>query len=127
VDQADERPTVLIVDDDPTIRNLVRTVLTRDGRFGAVDTAEGGYEALEAAYRMQPTIVVLDMAMWELSGYEALPQLKGRYPELKIVCYTANYDERSRQEALSRGADAFLSKSTPAVDLPSRLMEVLRG
>jgi DNA-binding NarL/FixJ family response regulator len=120
------RPSVLIVDDDPTIRVLVRTVLERDGRFGSIETADGGYEAIEICYRMHPTLVVLDLAMWELSGYETMPQLRARHPEVKIVVYTASYDERMRTEALARGADAMLPKSTPVVELPSRLMEVLR-
>jgi CheY-like chemotaxis protein len=122
-----EAPSVLIVDDDPIIRRLLLAVLGRDGRFGTVETAEGGYEALELAYRMKPAVIVLDMAMWELSGYEALPQLKGRQPDVKVVCYTAAYDERMRAEALARGADAFVSKETPAVELPDRIAEVLRS
>ena len=116
-----------MVDDDRTIRLLVRAVLERDGRFGTVETAEGGYEALELCYRLRPTVVVLDLAMWDLSGYETLPQLRSRHPEAKIVIYTASYDERMRTEALSRGADAVLAKSTPAAELPSRLAEVLRS
>jgi CheY-like chemotaxis protein len=121
-----DRPSVLIVDDDPTIRRLVKTVLDRDGRFGTVETADGGYEALEICYRLRPTLIVLDLAMWDLSGYETLPQLRSRHPEAKIVVYSAAYDERMRTEALSRGADAVFAKSTPAVDLPNRLAEVLR-
>ena len=119
-------PSVLVVDDDPTIRKLLLAVLQRDGRFGTVETAEGGYQALELAYQLQPAVIVLDMAMWELSGFEALPQLKGRQPDVKIVCYTATYDERMRTEAIARGADAFVSKDTPAVELPNRIAEVLR-
>lgn len=116
-----------MVDDDRTIRLLVRAVLERDGRFGAVETAEGGYEALDLCYRLRPTVIVLDLAMWDLSGYETLPQLRSRHPEAKIVIYTASYDERMRTEALSRGADAVLSKTTPAAELPSRIAEVMRA
>jgi CheY-like chemotaxis protein len=120
------RPSVLVVDDDPTIRKLLRAVLERDGRFGAVETAEGGYDALEVCHRMQPAVVLLDLVMWELSGFETLPLLRSRHPDMKIVLYTGTYDERTRQEALSRGADEVLAKSTPAVDVPSRLLAVLR-
>ncbi len=117
---------MLIVDDDPTIRLLVRSVLARDGRFGVIETAEGGYEALELGYHLQPSVIVLDLAMWDLSGYETLPQLKARLPDAKIVLYTSSYDEGMRAEAMSRGADAVWSKTMAAVDLPARIIEVLR-
>jgi CheY-like chemotaxis protein len=121
-----DRPSVLVVDDDPVIRQLLRAVLDRDGRFGSVETAEGGYDAIDVCYRMKPAVVVLDLGMWELSGFEALPLIKSRHPETKVVLYTASYDERTRQEALSRGADDVIAKTTPAVELPSRLVAVLR-
>ena len=123
----EQGPSVLIVDDDPTIRLLIRSVLTRDGRFGTIETAEGGYEALELGYHLRPAVIVLDLAMWDLSGYETLPQLKSRLPDAKIVVYTSSYDERMRAEALSRGADAVWPKTMAAVDLPSRIAEVLRA
>lgn len=117
---------MLVVDDDVVIRNVLRAVLERDGRFGTIEVAEGGYDAIDMAYEMHPAIIVLDLAMWELSGFEALPALHSRHPAAKIVIYTASYDERLRAEGMSRGAADVVSKTTPVVDVPNRLLAVLR-
>ena len=67
------RPTILIVDDEPLMRTMIRTMLTRAGY--AVDTAGSGREALDKAKQTRPDLITLDYMMPDLSGLEVLEQL----------------------------------------------------
>jgi CheY-like chemotaxis protein len=111
-------PAVLVVDDDQTIRLLLRSVFERDGRFGEVEVVNGGVDAVERAGITKPGVIILDLGMWELSGYEALPLLKARCPDAAIVIYSGSVRPADRDEAVTRGADEVIDKSVPAVDLP---------
>jgi CheY-like chemotaxis protein len=123
--RAEPLPPVLIADDDETIRMLLTTVLSRDGRFGEVTAVVSGLQAVEEAGLKRPAIIVLDLGMWDLSGYEALPLLKSRCPEAAIVIYSAAVDKVDAEPARRRGADAVIPKTTPVVDLPDLLLNVL--
>ncbi|HEV7887774.1 MAG TPA: response regulator [Acidimicrobiales bacterium] len=105
---------VLVVDDTPDIRALLRFTLTRDGRFTVVGEAADGAEAIEAAARLQPDLVVLDRHMPVLDGVAALPGIRRSCPEAVILLFTAQADDATRQLALGSGADRVWSK----LDLP---------
>lgn len=95
---------VVVVDDEPEARLLLKYVLAGDGRFAVVGEAGDGAEALRVTAREQPDAVVLDLMMPGVSGLEALPRLK----ELAPVVVVSAYDER--EAATARGARAFLDK-----------------
>lgn len=111
---------VLVVDDDPSGRYLLETILT-SGDY-EVMTAEDGVEALEVAKYDTPDLAIADILMPRMDGYQLCREWKAN-PELSpipFVFYTANYaDEDDETFALSLGADAFLRKPMP----PQRLLE----
>lgn len=113
---------VLVVDDDPSGRYLLETILT-SGDY-EVMTAEDGVEALEVAKYDTPDLVVADILMPRMDGYQLCRDWKAN-PELSpipLVFYTANYaDEDDETFALSLGADAFLRKPMQ----PQRLLEAI--
>jgi CheY-like chemotaxis protein len=110
--------TVLIVDDDPFIRKLVSTTLEDVSRFDLVEAADGR-EALEVARTAAPALVLLDIDMPDVDGYEACRQLRAapETAEATIVMLTAAAGEEAEREAEDAGADLFLTKPFSPLEL----------
>ncbi len=113
-------PSVLIVDDEPFIRKLVATTLEDVASFELLE-AENGREALEVAAREHPQIVLLDIDMPEVDGYEACKRLRAdpHTAQATIVMLTAAAGEEAERQAEDAGADLFLTK-------PFSPLEILR-
>jgi DNA-binding response OmpR family regulator len=120
---ADERARVLVVDDEPMMLGFLRTGLRYEGF--EVSTAGGGARALEVAARTRPHLVVLDLVMPGLDGYEVCRRLRGD-PDVGIVILTARDEVSDRIEGLNLGADDYLVKPFDFDELLSRLRAVLR-
>jgi CheY-like chemotaxis protein len=104
------RPLVLVADDDPDILLLMTLTLERDGYD--VVAAKDGLGALEAAVERVPHLVLLDLMMPGLDGYEVTRRLR-REPTTKhlpIVIVTAAAEESQAARALEAGADAYMKK-----------------
>jgi DNA-binding response OmpR family regulator len=114
---------VLVVDDDQVIRQFVRTGLRYEGF--EVHEAADGREALTMAANLRPDLVVLDLMMPGVDGYEVCRRLRGR-SELGIIMLTAKDDLRDRVEGLELGADDYLVKPFHFEELLSRIRSVLR-
>ena len=110
--------TVVIVEDDPDIQALISTIFSMDPRFSVSGLAESAEEALELARTTGPEIIVLDDRLaGELTGVEAVPQLKAAAPDAKIILFTAHADLQAR--VVSQPAiDAFLLKTETGELLP---------
>jgi DNA-binding response OmpR family regulator len=105
---------VLVVDDDETVRRVVRHVLEVDD-FDVVEAASG-HEALEAAASRQPGVIVLDVVMPGIDGIEVCRRLD--HEQVKVLMLTARGDDASVEEASrAAGADDFLGKPFSSVDL----------
>jgi len=92
-----DRLKVLIVDDEPDVRMLLRLQLDQAG-FDVVGEATDGQEAVDLAVREHPDAVVLDLLMPRVSGFEAIPQLRRAVPGAGIVAYTAVAGDFVRRE-----------------------------
>jgi DNA-binding NarL/FixJ family response regulator len=119
------RPRVLIVDDVPAMRRLVRLALEESGHFTVVGEALNGAEAASAGRRLRPDVILLDLAMPGVNGLQALPLLKEACPSARIILHTGFEHERLAREALEYGAHAFLEKGLPAPTLVARLLALL--
>lgn len=117
--------TVLVVDDLPDMRELIRLLLETDGRYEVVGEAVDGLDALEAARRLQPEVVVLDRSMPRMTGLEALPELRRIAPRSVVVLYTAEADQQIRQAAVAAGAVDVLEKDASVGDLAGLLAGAL--
>jgi DNA-binding NarL/FixJ family response regulator len=118
--------TVLVVDDDECFRALVRTIVERAG-FGVVEAADE-VEALAAADRLQPTLVLLDVRLPRTSGYEIYRELRDRYgDELPIIFVSGErIDSYDRVVGLMLGAEDYLTKPIDPDELIIRVRRALR-
>lgn len=99
---------VLVVDDDPGVVDLLSAFL--DTRGYAVQACRSGREALAALEEGPFDLVISDIEMAEMNGYELLRQTRERYPQIGIVLMTGYTEKHPLSEALRAGADGYISK-----------------
>jgi two-component system phosphate regulon response regulator PhoB len=117
---------VLVVDDESDIVALVAYHLAKTGY--RVSTASSGTEALEAARRERPALIVLDLMLPGMSGYEVLEQLRAGdgTRDVAVLMLTARREEQDRIQGLSLGADDYLTKPFSPQELVLRVAAILR-
>jgi len=117
---------VLVVDDEPDIVALVAYHLAKAGY--RVATASSGTDALESARRERPAIIVLDLMLPGMSGYEVLEQLRANDAtrDVAVLMLTARREEADRIQGLSLGADDYLTKPFSPQELVLRVGAILR-
>jgi len=117
---------VLVVDDEPDILGVVTYQLSREGF--RVSTALNGREAFEAATAEVPDLIVLDLMMPELDGYETLSLLRGqaKTSRIPVILLTARDEDEDRIRGLELGADDYVTKPFNAKELVLRIQAVLR-
>lgn len=117
---------ILVVDDEPDITALVAYHLARAGC--RVSTATNGQDALAAAREERPDVVVLDLMLPGLSGYEVLAELRRRDEtrDVGVILLTARRDEPDRIQGLTLGADDYLTKPFSPAELTLRVQALLR-
>ena len=113
---------ILLVDDHPLTRSALAGLLTQHG-FDVVGEASDGEEAIEAADRLEPDLILLDLSMPGLDGLSALPRLRAAAPKCEVVVLTASGTEENLLGAIRGGAAGYLLKSEP----PERIVDFLRG
>lgn len=105
---------VLIVDDKAKVRQDLRTLLDLCAEIEIAGEAANGQEAIQLVEELEPDVVLLDLEMPVLDGYEAASQIRTRFPTTKIIALTVHGYDEARQKALKAGVDTFLIKGTPA-------------
>lgn len=115
---------MLVVDDDPTVSDVVRRYLEQDGF--QVRLAADGSAALAAADAERPDLVVLDLMLGDLSGLDVCRRLRREQPGLAVVMLTALGEEGDRVLGLEVGADDYVTKPFSPRELVLRVRSVLR-
>jgi PAS domain S-box-containing protein len=114
---------VLICDDAEDVRFLLRMQLAVEADLELVGEACDGLEAIGMARELNPDIVLLDLAMPTMDGFEALPEILKASPDSRVVVYSAFSAAVTAPRALERGASAYVQKGTPVAEM----LRVLRG
>ncbi|MDP2936152.1 MAG: response regulator transcription factor [Dehalococcoidia bacterium] len=117
------RASVLVVDDEPRILDIIRLTLEREGFdvFEALD----GYTALERARQIIPDIVLLDLMLPDIDGYEVLKEIRS-VSNVPVIILTVKADEADKVRGLELGADDYITKPFGHRELVSRIKAVLR-
>jgi DNA-binding NarL/FixJ family response regulator len=102
---------VLVCDDSDAFRALLRYTLQEDPGIEVVGEAGDGVAAIEAAERLQPDVVLLDLTMPILDGMDAIPSVLGRAPATQVVALSGWAADRMQQAALDQGAIAYVEKT----------------
>jgi two-component system nitrate/nitrite response regulator NarL len=108
---------VLIVDDNLTVRSMVRQVFELEPDFEVSGEAENGTEALEKAQTLKPDLVILDLSMPVMTGLDAAPRLKQLLPDVRIILFTVEEGDELDRLARAGGIHAVVSKREAASKL----------
>ena len=106
---------VLVADDLPQIRAVLKRALERDGRFEIVGEAADGIEAVDMTTSLRPDALVLDLSMPGMDGMEAIPKILASSPGTKIVVLSG-FSEMA-PDVLKAGAHGFFEKTAPPQEL----------
>ena len=121
--QSSKKYRLLVVDDEIRILNFLRSNLRALGY--EVVTASNGREALEQFHASHPDIILLDIVMPEMNGFDVLKEIRG-FSKVPVIFLSAKGNERDRITGLDMGADDYISKPFSPDELVSRIEAVMR-
>jgi two-component system KDP operon response regulator KdpE len=115
---------VLVVDDEPAIRRLLRTSLSAQGYH--ITEAETGQEAIDLSKRTRFDVIVLDLGLPDVHGFEVIECLRGAGSAVPIIVLSSRGDEQGKVKALDLGADDYVTKPFGVDELLARIRAALR-
>jgi hypothetical protein len=121
----ERRVGLLIVDDDASMRDLLRLTFELHPQFEVVAEAANGADAVTAAGEHRPDAVILDVMMPGTDGLEALPRILDVSPDSKIIVFSAYATVPIVQQALEAGASLVLEKTVPQRDVVSAVLDLV--
>lgn len=119
--------SVLLVDDQRVFREALRSFLDRESGLTVVGEAANGRDALKLVRALKPDVVVLDVAMPEMNGFETAAHIRTQVPGTKILALSAHDDKRYVLGMLEAGVAGYVSKDTAARDLVQAIRKVAAG
>ncbi|HWA11148.1 MAG TPA: response regulator transcription factor [Opitutaceae bacterium] len=119
--------TILLVDDHMVLRQGMRALLMTEPDLDVVGEAENGRQAVEMAAKLQPEVVVMDIAMPQLNGLEATRRIVKESPRSRVLILSSYSDDKFVQELTEAGAIGYLLKQTAAPDFIKAVREAQKG
>jgi PAS domain S-box-containing protein len=118
-------PTIVVVDDAPEVRAVLRTVFRFSGELDVVGEGSDGAAAVELAVQHRPALMLLDVSMPGMDGLEALPRVRRASPETRVVMYSGFDEAGLATRTAQLGASAFIQKAGSFDDLVAELLAIL--
>ena len=119
--------TVLICDDHALFREGVKAILSAQPDIEVVGEAADGKEAVEQAIRLYPHVVLMDISMPVLKGFDAVRRIRKARPDVKVLILTVYDDEDMVARCLDAGAAGYVLKDSPPLQLVYAIQTVYRG
>jgi excisionase family DNA binding protein len=116
-------PLVLVVDDDPRLREFIRINLELEGY--AVREASSAEEGLDALDDQAPDLVLLDVMMPGVDGWQMLQRMQEQHGQVPVIMFSGKVDEQSAADATSRGAKGFIGKPFDPQELIERAKQLV--
>ena len=110
-------PKVLIVDDVPQVRQDLWTLLELSGAMAVVGEAANGQEAIVQVEKLRPEIVLMDLEMPLMDGFEAARSIKARWPSCRVIAFSVHSDPLAREKARRAGVDGFVEKGASLAEM----------
>lgn len=114
---------ILVVDDEEMMRELLEDVLVMEGY--SVETAEDGQTALARVKEVHPLLVISDIKMPRMNGFELLKSIKERFPDMRMIMMTGYSDDFTVKDALRLNADEYIIKPFNTQDITAVVKSVL--
>lgn len=120
-----EGQRIIIVDDNTILREGLKALLSSEPELDVIGEAEDGQEAIRAVEKFKPALVLMDLSMPRISGIDAIKEIKQRSPETKILVLTVHKTDEYIVAALQAGADGYVLKDSPFLELKLAIRNVL--
>jgi DNA-binding NarL/FixJ family response regulator len=118
---------VILADDHKMVRDGLRSILSLEPDIEVVGEAENGLSAVEGMDRLSPDVMIMDVSMPDLNGFEATRVITARHPGSKVVALSAYVDEQHVMGMLRSGAWAYVSKASASQELVAAIRAVTAG
>ena len=123
------RPTIriLVADDHPTILEMVKNILKAHRGFEVVGEARDGQHAVSLAESLKPDVIVINVTMPKMSGFEAARRIRVHVPDSAIVILSSHKDQQFIEEARKAGANGYVGKSDADEQLIRAIESTVKG
>ena len=119
--------TILIADDNKYIRETIRFLISRFDSLKLVGEAESGEEAISLAKELQPDIILIDINMAPVNGFEATRKILKHSPHTKIIGLSVHKQPSYAKNILQLGAKGYVTKSSPHKEIIQAILDVAEG
>ena len=118
---------IAIVDDIEMVRESYRLLLSQDKRFKVVAEGSSGVDAIDIAGRLKPQVMLMDINMSPVNGFEATRKIAKMYPDIKIIGISINNQTGYARNLMQLGAKGFVTKNSDQSEVIEAILEVCRG
>lgn len=118
---------VIIVDDHQMVRETWKMILQRDERIEIIGVCASGEEAIVAAENLQPDVMLMDINMSPMNGFEATRKISLAHPQVKIIGVSIQNQPSYARNMLQLGAKGYVTKNSPKDEMVEAIMQVQNG
>lgn len=119
--------SIVLTDDHQMVRETWKLLLETDLRFTVVAQCSSGAEAIDAAVSLKPDIMLMDINMHPMNGFEATAEILKRNPEIRIIGVSVNNQPSYVQNMLQSGAKGYVTKNSSRDEMIQAILQVYNG